>query len=336
MRNQTTVCARLATVCATISLLLLCAAAAQEVPAPSPLTVRDSNGHAAHIFPSVKLAPALTPDAGPLIYHNGTAPVMQSSVTAYTIFWVPAKLQNGHATSMTTHYQTVQNNMLKDYPAHGIDNNNTQYYQVTGTGAKQYIQNKGGFGGSYIDTNPYPASGCSDLDTPGNCITDAQLEAELLNVMALKGWTGGLNKMFFVYTSSNEGSCFDSSSSSCAYTEYCAYHSYIAGSTPIVYSNEPYGATSACQTSGTPSPNSDPDADTASTAASHELTEAITDPELDAWFTAQGNEIGDLCAYNYGPNTFDSAKANQWWNGHFYELQTEFSNHSLSCVRIGP
>jgi len=319
-------------VCTTISLLLLSAAAAQE--ASSPLTLRASDGHAVHIFPTVHLAPALPPDSGPLVYNGG--PVMQSSVTTYAIFWVPAKLQNGGATSMTAHYQTVESNMLKDYEAHGIDNINTQYYQISATGAKQYIQNKGGLGGSYVDTDPYPASGCTDTATPGNCITDAQLQTELLKVMALKGWTGGLNRMFQVFTSSGEGSCFDSSSSACSYTYYCAYHSYISGSTPIVYSNEPFGNTSVCQVSGTPSPNSDPQADAAATAASHELSEAITDPELNAWYTAQGNENGDLCAYNYGTNTFDSGKANQSWNGRFYELQLEFSNHAPGCVRVGP
>jgi hypothetical protein len=329
MRNRLS--ARFAFICATIGVLLLCAAAAQQ---SSPLTIRASDGHGIHIFPTVNMAPALPPDAGPLLYNGG--PVMQASVTTYAIFWVPAKLQNGGATGMTAHYQAVQRNMLIDYPAHGIDNNNTQYYQTTATGAKQYIQNRGGLGGSYVDTNPYPASGCSDAATPGNCITDAQLTTELQNVMALKGWTGGLNKMFLVFTSSGEGSCFDSSSSSCAYVQYCAYHSYIGASTPVVYSNEPFGDTSICQNPGTPSPNGDPQADTAATAASHELTEATTDPQLNAWFTAVGNEIGDLCAYNYGANTWDTAKANQMWNGRFYELQTEFSNHRPGCVQVGP
>jgi hypothetical protein len=50
--------------------------------------------------------------------------------------------------------------------------------------------------------------------------------------------------------------------------------------------------------------------------ASHEFTEAITDPELNAWFTAQGNEIGDhLCAYDYGLfYNWDGGNANQMWN----------------------
>jgi hypothetical protein len=330
MRNWLSV-SKFASACA-ITGVLLGVAAAQD--ASSSLVVRGSDGRAAHIFPTVSLAPALPPDVGPLVYHGG--PVIQSTLTTYAIFWVPAKLQNGGATSMTAHYQTVESNLLRDYEAHGIDNNNTQYYQTTPTGAKQFIQNKGTFGGSYLDTDPYPASGCADSATPGNCITDAQLQTELLKVMGIKGWTGGLTKMFLVFTSSNEGSCFDSTGSSCAYVQYCAYHSYISAATPIVYGNEPFGNPSICQSGGTPSPNADPAADTAATAASHEITEAVTDPELDAWFTVGGSEIGDLCAYNYGANTFDSAKANQQWNGRFYELQTEYSNHVLGCVRVGP
>ena len=316
---------------ATVS-LVFCAAAAQD--ASSPLTLRDDDGHAIHILPTVHLAPALAPDSGPLVYNGG--PVIQASLTTYAIFWVPAKLQNGGATSMTAHYQLVLSNMLRDYEGHGLDNNNTQYYQVTKAGAKQYIQNKGAFGASYVDTDPYPASGCSDSATPGNCITDAQLQTELKKVMALEGWTGGLTKMFLVFTSSNEGSCFDSSSTSCAYTDYCAYHSYIAGTTPIVYSNEPFGAPEECQAANTPSPNADVDADTAATAAAHEVTEAITDPEINAWLTAGGSEIGDLCAYKYGTNTWDSSKANQMWNGRFYEIQMMYSNHAAGCVRVGP
>ena len=83
-------------------------------------------------------------------------------------------------------------------------------------------------------------------------------------------------------------------------------------------------------------PERRPIADTAATSASHELSEAITDPEGSAWYTASGYEIGDLCAYNYGVNTWDSAKANQMWNGRFYELQQEYDNHTGSCVQVGP
>jgi hypothetical protein len=317
-----------------MGLLMHAPAGAQDASSrPSPRT----NGQNFHILQTVKQRRTiLPPDTGPLLYNGG--PVMQNGVTPYVIFWVPPKLQNGTTTSMTTHYQTVQKNMLGDYSGHGIDNNNTQYYQIV-SGKAKYIQNKGAAAAiTYVDTNPFPASGCSDSATPGNCITDAQLEAEISRVMTLKKWTGGITKIFFVYTPIGEGSCFDSTSSSCAYTAYCAYHSAFGTvATPVIYANMPYGDPNYCQNPGTPSPNGDIPADTAATAASHELTEAITDPELNAWYTAAGSEIGDLCAYDYGPfYNWDGGNANQMWNGHFYMLQTEYDNNQLSCVQVGP
>jgi hypothetical protein len=104
------------------------------------------------------------------------------------IFWVPPTLQNGKATSMSAAYQTIQKNVLSDYAGHGIDNKNTQYYQ--GSTSKKYIQNSGQLAGSYVDTSAYSASGCNDTATPGNCITDAQLQAEIEKVMTPKGWSG--------------------------------------------------------------------------------------------------------------------------------------------------
>jgi len=296
----------------------------------SPLMVTDGV-YQAHILPTVTQALELSPDNGPLIYHAG-GPVMTGPVALYAIYWVPAHLQNGGATSLSTRYQSVQANLLGYYPAHGLDNNNTQYYQTV-NGSTTYITNTGGLAGFYVDTNPYPASGCNDLLTPGNCISDTQIQAEIQRVMTLKGWTGGINKIFVLFTSSGEGSCMGTA---CAYVNYCAYHSFIPGTTPIFYTNEPYGEVGYCQIQGVPSPNNDSAADTAATAASHEISEAITDPMLNAWYTAQGNEIGDLCIYKYGLNSWDASKANQDWAGHIFELQMEFDNHTNGCVQLGP
>src|SRR5258708_30035161 len=99
--------------------------------------------------------------------------------------------------------------------------------------------------------------------------------------MTIKGWTAGIGKIFMLYTSAGEGSCASATSTECAYTFYCAYHSAFGTvANPVIYSNQPYANTSVCQLPGTPSPNGDAIADTAATAASHELNEAITDPEL--------------------------------------------------------
>jgi hypothetical protein len=321
------------------SLLAQQAVAAQE---ELPLAVGSEEPHT-HIFPTVSKAAQRvdTGTSGPALVYNG-GPVMTKANT-YAIFWVPPKLQTGAATSMSSHYQQVQTALLSEYPGHGIDNNNTQYYMKEGFGWL-WIQNSGGLAGSYVDTSPYPPSECSDPATPGNCITDAQIQVEIQNVMGKKKWSGGLNNMFLLFTSSGEGSM--NPYGDLAYVEMCAYHGYFfSGSTPIIYGDIPFGDPNICQVPGTPSPNGDPAADTAATAVSHELTEAITDPELNAWTTSSGEEIGDLCAYVYGPNTWGST-ANQDWaislfgiftpTPAYFELQEEYDNHVGGCVQLGP
>jgi hypothetical protein len=58
----------------------------------------------------------------------------------------------------------------------------------------------------------------------------------------------------------------------------------------------------------------------------HELSEALTDPELNAWFDSQGNEIGDKCAWNF-------ASAVTLFNGSVWQLQEEWSNTINGCAQ---
>jgi hypothetical protein len=319
---------------------LLPSARAQDVQSPLTLMGEDST---IHIFPTVPgntgtLAPALVP-TGPLVYHGG--PVMTNLIT-YAIFWVPAKLQNGTPTSTSASYRPILKRLLTDYPGHGIDNNNTQYYKIIGSPI--YIRNTGSFGGAFVDTSPYPPSGCSNSARPGGCLTDHQIQNEIKKVMALNGWTGGLQHMFLVFTSDGEGSCTSAASTICSYVisppGYCAYHGafFNAALAPIVYGNIPYGDLSVCQAPSEPSPNGDAIADAVTSTVSHEVTEAITDPiPPSGWFeNTFGFEIGDLCAYNYGTPTWASNEANEMWNGNPYLLQQEWDNHEGGCVQVGP
>jgi hypothetical protein len=326
--------------------LLLVQVSAQDV-VNSPYVADGANGNV-HIHPTpdqilqirTQLGPATSP--GVLTYHGG--PVM-SGEYLYAIFWVPAKLQNGQPTSLTAKYEATVKQLLADYPYHGIANNSSQYYSSIG-GVTKYFVSAGGLAGAYVDTNAYPASGCHDSVTPGNCITDAQLQTEIKRVMAANGWTPGLNKLYIVFTSIGEGSCTSSASSSCAYTQYCGYHgNFPPGNTsnPTIYANMPYANPSHCYSSGSGqhSPNGDIPSDAVVNVASHEITEANTDPLVSGgpygWYdNANGEEIGDLCAWTFGTADWGSGLANQSWNGHFYDLQLEYNNHTATCVKIGP
>ncbi len=274
-----------------------------------------------------------------LTYHAGGS-IMSSNVLIYNIYWLPstAKLQNGTATSFSASYQSINNGMAAQLPGHGLLAIATQYYQTISS-TTTYITNAGGLGGTYVDTAAYPASGCTDSITPGNCVTDAQIITELKRVMALNGWTGGMNKIYMMYTSSGEGSCFATGSSSCAYTAYCAYHSYTTlNNSYVIYGNIPYGSQSYCQGSAT-MPNLDV-GDLAANVATHEIIEAATDPLLNAWFDAGGNEIGDKCAWTFGTNSWTNPStnvgANLMYSGKYFEFQQEFSNHTSNCLLAGP
>src|SRR5271157_4923981 len=196
---------------------------------------------------------------------------------------------------------------------------------------------------------PWPSSSSATIPITGSPTTVPSItphprlstSRRLVDWLAFTSiWTPSLKKMFLVFTSTGEGSCFDSSSSSCAYTSYCAYHGYFGStSAPTIYANQPYADPAYCYYSagGQTDPSGDIPSDANVNVASHEITEANTDPELDAWWdTSNGEEIGDLCAWTFGTNTWDSAKANQMWNGRFYELQLEYDNHVGGCVQVGP
>jgi len=300
---------------------------------PLHLNVDADSGHKVHVMPTHDRVKALagigyqhnggTP---PLLYNGG--PVMHSP-TVYTIYWIPKTLQDGTPTLLSSGYQSIETTMLKEYFGHSLMNNNTQYYDTT------YITNTGKVGGNYVDKSAYPGSDCFDpavgaglLTNGNNCISDTDLQNEVNKVMGLKHWTGGVDKLFMVFTSSNEGQCAVSDSD-CSYYTYCAYHSYFINSLSqdVIYANEPYGNTTVCQVPGAPSPNGFPEADAAATAASHELTESITDPLLDAWYDSTGYEIGDECAYYYGYVGWSGGTANELWDGHPFFLQTEYSNY---------
>jgi hypothetical protein len=264
-----------------------------------------------------------------LTYHNG--PVMHTNTT-YAIYWVPS----GY--SISSGYQSIINGYFSNVAADSGKTSNvyysdTQYYDGTGN-----ISYSSAFGGSVVDTNPLPANGCSDSYT-SVCINDSQVQAEIKKVMASKGWTGGSNKLYFLFTAKGIGSCFSSTSgsSNCAFSGYCAYHSNSGtGSTGVLYANMPYGDTVPSNCDAGQRPNGD-DADATLNVTSHEHNEAITDPYGTAWYDRSGNENGDKCAWTFGTalGSTSFGQYNQVIGTGKYYLQREWSNAHSGCVLTG-
>jgi hypothetical protein len=260
-----------------------------------------------------------------LTYHNG--PVMHTN-KVYAIYWVPP----GY--TVDSGYESLINRYFGDVAAANGQTSNvyysdTQYYDTTGS-----IAYASSFAGSYVDTSPLPASGCKDSYT-SVCVTDAQLQSEITRVIKANGWTPNSSTEFFMFTAKGIGSC--DGSSSCAFSQYCAYHSWIgSGSTATVYANMPYADTVPAACDAGQHPNND-DADATINVTSHEHNESITDEQGSAWFDRRGYEDGDKCAWNFGTalGSDGYGQYNQVINGHDYYLQQEWSNHSSGCVLQG-
>lgn len=60
-------------------------------------------------------------------------------------------------------------------------------------------------------------------------------------------------------------------------------------------------------------PNGNEGADAMANVIAHELSEAVTDPDLTAWYDSKNEEVGDKCSFNFGPSQFtlpNGARAN--------------------------
>ena len=92
---------------------------------------------------------------------------------------------------------------------------------------------------------------------------------------------------------------------------FCGYHgNFNYNGHDIKYASFPYLNCSACMLSGLSV------ADMMTIVTSHEIREAVTDPDLNAWFDGAGYEADDKCAWH---NLYQTATGSFW-------VQPEFSN----------
>lgn len=76
---------------------------------------------------------------------------------------------------------------------------------------------------------------------------------------------------------------------------------YANLSFPIYDSSTGFTCSSDAVAPTVQAPNGDPDADTEVSPKSHEIMEAITDPDTrTGWYDSRGFENGDECAYVFG------------------------------------
>jgi hypothetical protein len=267
----------------------------------------------------------------PLEYHGG--PIMPSN-TNYTIYWDPAK-----GPAYPAEYQSGINTYFEDLAhdsggAQNVDSVSAQYKDSAGEFAKYESH----FGGALIDTNPYPANGCRAAPI---CFTDTQLRAEITSYVEAHSLPRDLTHEYFLLTPPGVEDCLEASACSAGSSKavYCAYHGYIpvAGKS-IIYSNDPYVTGNAGCDDGE-YPNDKPSDGALLGGLSHEHSESITDPQLNAWYGPEGYENGDKCrtfvdATEFGTplgKALDGSRYNQVINSDLYWYQQEWSNEGGQC-----
>jgi hypothetical protein len=279
--------------------------------------------------------PPLDYRGGPVLDTNGT-----SGLTVTPVYWAP----NGTSYQFPGDYESIVNGFVANVAAaSGADSNvfsiNQEYYDEV-NGAKNYAGYNIKAGNPVIDTDAMPASECKPIEGATVCLKDQQLRDELTHLTKKLGLPTDIDHFYPVFLAPNvETQDRDGSNSA---NSYCGYHrSFETGSSLIDYADIPYESTGCVSGQA---PNGNETADGAVSTLSHELNEAITDPEdpAFAWNDSSGNEIGDICAQDYGPplgstnpKNAGSTEYNQVINGGKYYVQTEFSDTSYDAQGVG-
>jgi PKD domain/IPT/TIG domain len=275
-----------------------------------------------------------------LDYNGG--PVMPSN-TNYAVYWAPAG-----SPAYPSDYEPGIERYFKDLATDSggtgnVESVSAQYNDAAGA----FAGYESHFGGTIVDTQPYPVNGCKRAPI---CLTDAQLQTELKRLLKADGLPADLSHEYFMLTPPKVEDCLTAAGSQCSAGSqapvYCAYHGDVnlGPQGVIVYATQPY----VTGNEGCDNPAQHPNGSSSDGALigglSHEHNESITDPEPNnAWtdFGGVGGEIGDKCRTFEETSEFgkplgtasNGAPYNQVINGHEYWYQQEWSNQTNQCLQ---
>jgi hypothetical protein len=282
-----------------------------------------------------------------LDYNGG--PVMPSN-TDYMLLWSPggqAAYPSGYLSGLKRYFADLAHD---SGGVQNTDSTSAQYADLTGAFARYAVT----FGGVLVDTNPYPTAQCPVNSPVVACLTDPQIQQELVNFVTAHNLKADLTHEYFLLTPPHVETCFTNDPSTgfggCSagivpfsgLAAFCAYHQNTSLSQFLIYANDPFvPGNPHCDDGNHPNGIADGEL---SGGLSHEHNESVTDPiPNDAWTNGaganQGQENGDQCTRQYGTplGTHNGANYNQVINGHFYWYQEEWSNIGHACLqRLSP
>jgi hypothetical protein len=206
-----------------------------------------------------------------IMYHGG--PVMLGTVNVYYIWY-------GNWAGNTA--TTILTDLAKSIGGSPYFNINTTYFN----GSNIHVTNSVTYAGSTtVSSNSY-----------GTSLTDAEIQGIVSDVLKSGALPKDTNGIYFVLTSA------DVTASSGFCTQYCGWHTHgsISGlDVKYAFIGNPDRCPSSCEAQTT-GPNGNAGADGMASIIAHELEEATTDPDLNAWYDRRGYENADKCAWTFG------------------------------------
>jgi hypothetical protein len=218
------------------------------------------------------------------------------------------------------------------------DVGNSDFIHVLDQYVGSYSSDRYTLGQGFLIGYPIPANHTLETD---------DLLAIVHAAAAIDG--SGLHNIYHIFLPPGVDTCFPPASPGAAPQCYspdnpptfyfCAYHSAVTFSDSVghvLFTVEPYQNVPGCQAPPNGTANNQL-IDSTDDSLSHELSETISDPNLNAWWVhrytfAQGNEIGDMCVrYAVKGNNLYSHNGTIELNGHPYTIQPEYSNQVHGC-----
>lgn len=261
----------------------------------------------AHRKPTGKGYAEVTPDTtlpsmygeNGIDYHGG--PVMLGTTNVYYIWYGDWK---GNSAVSILEYLAAHIGGSTYY------NINTTYFDKD----KRHVSNAVHFGGA---TN--------DWYSHGKILTDLEVQQVVAGAVKSGRLPRDTHGVYFVLSAK------DVSESSGFCSHYCGWHNHgvIAGANlKYSYIGNPARCPSSCEAQ-TKSPNWNSAADAMASTIAHELEEAVTDPDLNAWYDdVHGEENADICAWSFGHTyqTANGSQANRKFGDKSYLIQENWVN----------
>jgi hypothetical protein len=224
-----------------------------------------------------------TADTSPIVYHLG-APVMTGTQNIYEV-WYGSWSQSSVDTPTAKAYQTFTNNFLSTMTSTGSYwGINKLYYQATTRGNSSFVGTP-----SLNSTNQKVVA--ANTSKYGSTLSQSSIYKIVKDAFFPTATLADPNGIYLVLTSSEvKVSGFG--------TQFCGWHSYNSTSNAkYAFVGDP--ATTAGCLAQSVGPNL-AGADSMLSVVAHELEETVTDPQLNAWYSTNGNENGDKCAWTWG------------------------------------